>query len=74
MEIQTDPITGAHSLNNMKFTTRNRDNDKWNTNNCAVDNVGNAGGWRNQCMFLHTTQSSVQYSNPLWSVALSSFY
>ena len=24
----TDPITGSHSLNNMKFTTRDRDNDK----------------------------------------------
>ena len=44
----------------MKFTTRNRDNDKWNTNNCAVDNVGNAGGWRNNaCSYI---QPNRQYN------------
>ena len=31
----TDPITGVHSLNHMKFTTRDRDNDK-SSFNCAV--------------------------------------
>ena len=42
---RTDPITGIHSLNNMKFTTRDKDNDKWTTHNCAVHYSGNAGGW-----------------------------
>ena len=50
----TDPITGSHSLNTMKFTTRDRDNDKWNEYNCAVRSVaGNAGGWwYNDCFHI----------------------
>ena len=42
----TDPIIGSYSVNNMQFTTRDRDNDKGNNYNCAVHHAGgNAGGW-----------------------------
>ena len=65
----TDPITGSRPLNNMKFTTRDRDNDKWTANNCAVHNAGgNAGGWwYNDCS---RTFLNHQYNN-YYSVLLN---
>ena len=39
----SDPFSTS-SLNGMPFTTKDKDNDKW-SKNCAVRNVGNAGGW-----------------------------
>ena len=49
----SDPFS-VHSLNGMPFTTKDRDNDNWKGNNCAVHNVGgNAGGWwYNMCSFI----------------------
>ena len=64
----TDPIIGGYSLNNMKFTTRDRDNDKWTTHNCAVHIVGIAGGWwYNSCSNIFPNH---QYNN-IYSVYLS---
>ena len=42
----TDPITDSHPVNNMKFTTRDKDNDKKNGFNCAAHSGnGKPGGW-----------------------------
>ena len=47
----TDPIIA--DLNGLKFTTRDRDNDKWHRNNCAVHNSVNEGGWwYKNCSFI----------------------
>ena len=40
----SDPILKHPVLNGMPFTTKDRDNDRWNKN-CAIDHIGNSGGW-----------------------------
>ena len=42
--ITTDPFDSGHSLNSMKFSTKDRDNDEHN-GNCATQFGGKAGGW-----------------------------
>ena len=63
--ITTDPFT-THPLNGMKFTTKDRDNDRWSSNCAARDNGGNAGGWwYNVCsnIFInHQYKNSRSYS------------
>ena len=59
--ITTDPFT-THPLNGMKFTTKDRDNDRW-VANCAIRGDGqNAGGWwHNACSLIHVNR---QYKRP----------
>jgi len=55
-----DPIAGWYSLNKMKFTTRDRDNDLLSGKNCAVRHHGdNTGGWW-YCSIIHPNH---QYRN-----------
>ena len=60
--VTSDPITGSYSLNKMKFTTRDRDNDLHSGSNCAVhQHGGNAGGWWYRgCSTIHPNH---QYRN-----------
>ena len=52
----TDPFS-TKMINGMKFTTRDRDNDNWHEDNCAVHVQhagGNAGGWwYSSCSHIH---------------------
>ena len=47
-----DPFS-THSLNNMKFTTKDRDNDRY-LNNCAIkgDGINGNGWWYNICSLI----------------------
>ena len=64
--ITTDPLAGVYSLNGMKFTTKDRDNDK-SHGNCAVFSTGyNAGGWwYNSCSYIHINHQHKQKSTLL---------
>ena len=63
--VTTEPfyITPTHihwSLNQMKFTTRDRDNDRWGAH-CALDHVDKSGGWwYNHCSRIRLNH---QYNN-----------
>ena len=54
--ITTDPFTGSR-LNGMKFSTKDRDNDR-NAGNCAIGR--DAGGW------WHNTCSSININHPTY--------
>ena len=42
-----DSLRGGHSHNNMVFTTKDRDNDRWSHGNCAMDRTG--AWWYRDC-------------------------
>ena len=58
-----DPFyySSGYTLNGMKFTTKDRENDKYSSNNCAVSGNGNNnnGWWFNNCAVIKLNQ---QYS------------
>ena len=59
--IATDPLTGSYSLNGMKFTTKDRDNDNFGGNCAIYGNDRDAGGWwHNYCSYIHINH---QYKN-----------
>ena len=62
--ITIDPLAGVYSLNGMKFTTKDRDNDKYSSGNCAKNGHGrDAGAWMvAQILLIHTYKSLVQTS------------
>ena len=59
--ITSNPFDSGHSINSMKFTTKDRDNDHCRKN-CTTDYAGkNAGGWwYNCCSYIHPNH---QYKN-----------
>ena len=57
--VTTDPFSSHDKLNGMKFTTRDRDNDRW-SGNCATnhqDNGFRGGWWYNSCSPILPTNS-----------------
>ena len=61
--ITTDPFDSGHPLDGMKFTAKDRDNDRRGSINRAVTGRGgNAGGqWYNNCTHVHMNH---QYKYP----------
>ena len=61
--ITTDPFT-TNPINGMKFTTKDRDNDKYRHNCAVIGNGINAGGWwHNVCSHIQINhQYNHQYS------------
>ena len=49
----------------MKFTTKDRDNDKYSSNNCAVNGNGknSNGWWFNSCAYIKLNQQGPVIKN-----------
>ena len=69
--ITTDPFS-TYPINGMRFTTKDRDNDKSRSINCAVaGHGGNAGGWwYNQCAYI-LLNHQYKYPGSSYSLRLS---
>ena len=61
--ITTDPFS-THPLDGMRFTTKDRDNDRWRSGNCATHNDQN-GWWHNFCSHIYINRPYKQ-SNSLF--------
>ena len=59
--ITTDPFT-THDINNMKFTTKDRDNDEHDDGNCAISGEIVGGWWYRIC---HNINPNRQYNHTL---------
>ena len=55
----TDPFS-SHDLNTMKFTTRDKDNDRWPAGNCALPFIG--GWWHNWCAHIYLNRDYNKYT------------
>ena len=57
--ITDDPFDSGHSLNGMKFTTKDRDNDNY-SGNCAIHGsaINGGGWWYRDCSYIHV---NIQY-------------
>ena len=68
--ITTDPFDSGIDINGMKFTTKDRDNDKRSGGNCATS-YGKAGGWwYKSCAYIRL---NYQY-NSIYSIYLNGKY
>ena len=75
--VTTDPFDSGHPLNGMKFTTKDRDNDRYYNKNCAVNGRdGNNGGgwWYKDCSLIHVNhqykhQNSIRLSRKWYSLS-----
>ena len=54
------PTDNVNALNTMKFTTRDQDNDRSTTHNCAILSQHGGGWWFNHCSALNPNN---QYNN-----------
>ena len=74
--VTTDPFHSNHPLNNMKFTTKDRDNDL-SPSNCATSNTDGSdkgGWWYRGCSLIHPNHQYKQikmHLNGKWHYSIS---
>ena len=68
-----DPFT-THNINGQQFTTYDRDNDQWSSNNCAVNGHGSTapgGWWYSHCFLINLNYN---YGGPYGFIWLPGYY